>query len=104
MNNQVGVGTTLTDRPTARPIALAIPFAPSSSGPVGGQLFPACRAGSIKAATATRAISSLDGRRVTAIAKYPRKHSEVRSKPRQQQVGVSEEAWPHDRMRDSGRH
>ena len=29
------VGTTLTDRPTARPIALAMSSAPRRSGPVG---------------------------------------------------------------------
>jgi hypothetical protein len=35
MNNHIGFGTTLTERPTARPMAEAMSSAPRTYGPVG---------------------------------------------------------------------
>jgi len=99
MNSQAGVGTTLTDRPTARPIAFAISSAPRSSGP-GTVALPGVRAGSSKAATATRAMSRLKVARY-GIAVHQGKMRDVRKLQSSRRI-LAKKAWLDDRMRDSG--
>ena len=104
MNSQVGVGTTLTDRPTARPdgpghVLCAEEF--RSSGTVALPGVP-CRIYKGR----DRDSRNILVRRwcVAAITVHPGKDAEMRGQPNRHKVGVSEEARVYDRVRDSGRH
>ena len=92
MNSQAGVGTTLTDRPTARPMALAM-FLRAEKLRSGGAVAFSCVPRRIHQRRDGNSRDIFVGRwRVAAIAEHPGKDAELRGRPNRHRVVVSEEA------------